>query len=83
MTGLVAVIMVFSIPLVAIWTDYLTRKKKMHQQALETEVELEKLKHDNYVIETQKLRLELEQMKLDDALKNQPLIAERQKDASA
>ena len=46
-------------------------------------MELEKLKHDNYVIETQKLRLELEQMKLDDALKNQPLIAERQKDASA
>ncbi len=83
MTGLVAVIMVFSIPLVAIWTDYLTEKKKMHQRALETELELEKLKHDNYVIETQKLRLELEQMKLDDALKHQPLIAERQKDASA
>lgn len=83
MTGLVAVIMVFSIPLVAIWTDYLTKKKEMHQRALETELELEKLKHDNYVIETQKLRLELEQMKLDDALKHQPLIAERQKDASA
>ncbi|ANU21227.1 hypothetical protein BBI15_14045 [Planococcus plakortidis] len=83
MTGLVTVIMVFSIPLVGIWTDYLTSKRKMHQRALETEVELEKLKHDNYVIETQKMRLELEQMKLDDALNNQPLIAERQKDASA
>ena len=41
---------------------------------LQTELELEKLKHDNYVIETQKMRLELEQMKLEDAKKDDYLM---------
>lgn len=76
MTGLIAVIMVFSIPIIAILTDFALKQKKMKQQALETELELEKLKHDNYVIETQKLRLELEQMKLEDARKHQKQLTE-------
>lgn len=76
MTGLIAVIMVFSIPLVAILTDFALKQKKMKQKALETELELEKLKHDNYVIETQKLRLELEQMKLEDAQKQYKQLIE-------
>lgn len=76
MTGLIAVIMIFSIPLVAILTDFALKQKKMKQKALETELELEKLKHDNYVIETQKLRLELEQMKLEDAKKQHNQLIE-------
>ena len=76
MTGLIAVIMIFSIPLVAILTDFALKQKKMKQKALETELELEKLKHDNYVIETQKLRLELEQMKLEDAQKQYKQLIE-------
>lgn len=76
MTGLIAVIMIFSIPLVAILSDFALKQKKMQQKALETELELEKLKHENYVIETQKLRLELEQMKLEDAMNNQKRLAE-------
>ena len=42
---------------------------------IESEVELERLKHENYVIETQKLRLELEQMKLEDAKKEQDFLS--------
>ncbi|MBT2581316.1 hypothetical protein [Planococcus sp. ISL-109] len=76
MTGLVAVIMIFSIPLVAILSDFVLKQKKMKQKTLQMELELEKLKHDNYVIETQKLRLELEQMKLQDALNHQKQLAE-------
>jgi DNA recombination-dependent growth factor C len=76
MTGLIAVIMIFSIPIVAILTDFALKQKKMKQKALETELELEKLKHDNYVIETQKLRLELEQMKLEDAKKQHNQLIE-------
>ncbi|MDN7243288.1 hypothetical protein QWY14_15900 [Planococcus sp. N028] len=67
MTGLVAVIMIFSIPLAGIITSHLQTLAKLKNKMIETELELEKLKHENFVIETQKLRLELEQMKLEDA----------------
>ncbi|MDF2904516.1 MAG: hypothetical protein K0S25_2154 [Bacillus sp. (in: firmicutes)] len=34
---------------------------------IESQIELEKLKHENYVLETQKMRIELEQMKLENS----------------
>lgn len=71
MEGVFAIFMVFSIPLAAILTHHFRTMAKMKQQAIDSEIELEKLKHENYVIETQKLRLELEQMKLDEAQKEQ------------
>lgn len=74
MTGLVAVIMVFSIPLAGIISSHLQTQTKFKHKMIETELELEKLKHDNFVIETQKLRLELEQLKLEDAKKNEHLL---------
>lgn len=75
MIYLVAVIMIFSIPLAAIITSHLETQTKLKHKMIESEVELERLKHDNYVIETQKLRLELEQMKLEDAKKEQDFLA--------
>lgn len=75
MIYLVAVIMIFSIPLAAIITSHLETQTKLKHKMLESEVELEKLKHENYVIETQKLRLELEQMRLEDAKKEQDFLA--------
>ncbi|MDQ0429671.1 hypothetical protein QOZ98_002499 [Planomicrobium stackebrandtii] len=74
MTGLVAVIMVFSIPLAGIISAHLQTQAKLKHKMIETELELEKLKHDNFVIETQKMRLELEQLKLEDAKKNEHLL---------
>ncbi|RNF39267.1 hypothetical protein [Planococcus salinus] len=74
MTGMVAVIMVFSIPLAAIITSHFQTQEKLKNKRIETELELEKLKHENYVIETQKMRLELEQMKLEDAKKDKNLL---------
>ena len=67
MTGLVAVVMVFSIPLVAIITSHFQTQTKLKNKMIESEIELEKLKHENFVIETQKMRLQLEQLKLEDA----------------
>ncbi|MCM3612231.1 MULTISPECIES: hypothetical protein [Caryophanaceae] len=75
MIYLVAVIMIFSIPLAAIITSHLETQTKLKHKMIESEVELEKLKHENYVIETQKLRLELEQMRLEDAKKEQDFLA--------
>ncbi|HSJ36978.1 MAG TPA: hypothetical protein VK945_02045 [Planococcus sp. (in: firmicutes)] len=75
MIYLVAVIMIFSIPLAAIITSHLETQTKLKHKMIESEIELERLKHDNYVIETQKLRLELEQMKLEDAKKEQDFLS--------
>ncbi|WP_201713971.1 hypothetical protein [Rossellomorea arthrocnemi] len=66
MTGTIAVIMIFSIPILGIITDHFQKQSKLKQKMLEGELELEKLKHENFVIETQKMRLELEKMKLED-----------------
>ena len=66
MTGTIAVIMIFSIPIIAIVTDHFQKQTKLKQKMIQSELELEKLKHENFVIETQKMRLELEQMKVDD-----------------
>ncbi|ANU08948.1 hypothetical protein A1A1_10431 [Planococcus antarcticus DSM 14505] len=74
MTGLVAVIMIFSIPLAGIITSHLQTQTKLKNKRVDTELELEKLKHENFVIETQKMRLELEQLKLADAKKDDHLL---------
>ncbi|MDN7229047.1 hypothetical protein QWY22_02335 [Planococcus liqunii] len=74
MTGLVAVVMVFSIPLVAIITSHFQTQTKLKNKMIESEIELEKLKHENFVIETQKMRLQLEQLKLEDAKHGNDLL---------
>ncbi|CAN7411017.1 hypothetical protein [Rossellomorea sp. LjRoot5] len=66
MTGTIAVIMIFSIPILGIITDHFQKQSKLKQKMIEDELELEKLKHENFVIETQKMRLELEKMNLED-----------------
>ncbi|MBZ5200954.1 hypothetical protein HU147_06955 [Planomicrobium chinense] len=74
MTGLVAVVMVFSIPLVAIITSHFQTQTKLKNKMIESEIELEKLKYENFVIETQKMRLQLEQLKLEDAKRGNDLL---------
>ncbi|MGI2328798.1 hypothetical protein [Planococcus sp. YIM B11945] len=74
MTGLIAVIMIFSIPLAGIITSHLQTQTKLKTKRIESELELERLKHENFVIETQKMRLELEQMKLEDAKREHDLL---------
>ncbi|WP_075981861.1 hypothetical protein [Bacillus massilinigeriensis] len=64
-TWLVAVIMIFSIPIIAIITDHLQAQSKLKHQIIKDQLELEKLKQENYLIETEKMRLELEKMTQD------------------
>lgn len=52
------------IALAGIITDTFTKKQKMNLKAIEKEVELEKLRLETYTMETEKLRLELEQSKV-------------------
>jgi hypothetical protein len=66
MTGTIAVIMIFSIPIIAILTGHYQKQSKIRFKIVQQELELEKLKHQNYLIETERMRLELEKMKLDE-----------------
>ena len=62
MTGTIAVIMIFSIPVIAIVTNHFQKQSKIKQEMMKDQIKLEKLKHENYLIETEKMRLQLEQM---------------------
>ncbi|MFL6516660.1 MAG: hypothetical protein ACJ8GL_01130, partial [Bacillus sp. (in: firmicutes)] len=64
MTGTIAVIMVFGIPITAIITSHFQKQSKIRANMLKDELELEKVKQQNYLIETEKMRLELEKMKI-------------------
>jgi competence protein ComGC len=66
MTGTIAVIMIFSIPIIAIFTDHIQKQSKIKQKMLEDQLKLEQLKHENFVIETEKMKLELHKMNLEE-----------------
>lgn len=61
--GIVAVVM--CVPITAIITDHSRRIAKIKAESVREQIELEKLKQQNFIIETEKMKLELEQMKLD------------------
>lgn len=70
--GLVAIVMVFSIPLTAILTSHFRKQARSKHEIIDKQLELEKLKHENYMLETEKLRLELDLrqgIKMDDDYK--------------
>lgn len=59
--GLISVVMVFSIPLTAIWTTHLRKSQNIRAALIKDELELEKLKYDNFLLETEKMRIDLQQ----------------------
>jgi hypothetical protein len=66
MTGTITIIMVFSIPIIAIITGHFQKQTKLKHNMLKDELELERLKHENFLLETQKMRVELEKMQIED-----------------
>ncbi len=64
MVAIIAVVLIFSIPIIDMILDHVRKQSVMKQKLLEEQLELEKIKHENYLLETEKLRLELEKMKL-------------------
>lgn len=59
--GIVAVSMV--VPITRIVTGHLEKMAKIKGDIVHNQIELEKLKQQNFVIETEKMKIELEQMK--------------------
>ena len=78
--GLVSVVMVFSIPLTAIFLGHVRGNQKIKAKMLKDEFELERLKGENFLVETEKMRLELQQMQLSHAISKDPVIIELQKE---
>ncbi len=74
MTGMVSTIMIFSIPIIAIVTSHLRAQTKIKHKMLKDELALEKLKHENFAMETQKMKYELELMKLEAPNKNSDIV---------
>ena len=65
MTGLVAVVLIFSVPIIAMITSHFEKQTKLKSQIIKDQLELEKIKHENFLLETEKLKLELQKMELD------------------
>lgn len=57
-------LVIMSVPITAIVTTHQRKMARIKQEAIEQEIELEKLKQQNYIAETEMLRLELEQKKI-------------------
>ncbi|WP_462410192.1 hypothetical protein [Neobacillus sp. Marseille-QA0830] len=53
------------IPIVAILTAHFQKLAKVKAEMLKDQLELERLKQQNYLIETEKMKLELQKMTLD------------------
>ncbi|MFS0574767.1 hypothetical protein AB1K83_03985 [Sporosarcina sp. 179-K 3D1 HS] len=70
--GIVTVVM--AVPITAIVTDYKRKTLKMKAEMVRDEIELEQLKQQNFIIETEKMKIELEQMKLDYTQKNNDIL---------
>lgn len=64
-TGMVTVVLIFSVPIIAVITNFFKDRQKIKLQVLEKELELEKLKNENFLLETEKMKLELQKMELD------------------
>ena len=65
LTAVLIVGIVMSVPITAIITDHNRRIVKIKAEIVRDEIELEKLKQQNFIVETEKMKLELEKMKLD------------------
>jgi len=63
--GVIIVGLVMSVPIIAIITDHQRRIVKIKGESMRDEIELEKLKQQNFIMETEKMKIELEKMKLD------------------
>lgn len=78
--GLISVVMVFSLPLTALIVGQVRGSQKHKARMLKDELELEKLKGENFIAETEKMRLELNQMQVNYSKSEDSILAGFQKD---
>ncbi|GLB59890.1 hypothetical protein [Cytobacillus sp. NCCP-133] len=74
MTGTIAVVMIFSIPIISILTFHQRRLAKIKHNMIKDEITLEKLKQENFLLETEKMKIELEQLKIENTIEKTNII---------
>ena len=63
-----------AIPITAILTSHFQRQAKIKRDMLKEQLEVERLKQENFIAETEKLRLELKKMELDHTANHEKLL---------
>ena len=63
--AITAIVLAASIPLTALITNHFQKQTKMKKEMLKDELELERLKQQNFIAETEKMKLELKKMELE------------------
>ena len=56
--------LIFSVPVIRAITDQKKEKARIKASSVKDALELERLKQENFIIETEKMKIELEQMRL-------------------
>ena len=56
--------LIFSAPIIKVITNHLKEKARIKAGSVKDALELERLKQENFVMETEKMRIELEKMRL-------------------
>lgn len=79
LVGLVTVILIFGMPYVGEIMSHRRKQLKLKHEMIKDQLELERLKHENYLLETEKLRLELEKMHALEAKEEEKLFSTDEK----
>ncbi|WP_035785138.1 hypothetical protein [Jeotgalicoccus psychrophilus] len=71
--GLAAVILTFTIPLYAIYRGYNQSDDKMELKKIKEQRRLEEIKQENYLLENESMRIELDKIKKENERKQKAL----------
>ena len=71
--GLASVILVFTIPIYAIYRGYNQSDEKLNLKKMKEKRRLEEIKQENYLLENESMRRELEKIKAENAKKQKAL----------
>ena len=71
--GLSAVILTFTIPLYAIYRGYNQSDDKMELKKMKEQRRLEEIKQENYLLENESMRIELDKIKKENERKHKAL----------
>ncbi|WP_172954360.1 hypothetical protein [Solibacillus sp. R5-41] len=74
LTAIIIVGIVMTVPITAIVTDHQRRLAKIKADMMRDEIELEKIRQKNFIIETEKMKIELDKMRLDYSSENHDLV---------
>ena len=58
------VLLLIGVPITKLITSHLEERQRIKASVIKDQLELERIKNDNFIMETEKMRLELERMKL-------------------